>query len=165
MKSFRVRVRLLDLIPRAKVDMAEQKSQNCSFLRCAGSQYVDLLKSARGTWNTLAILYTSTYFTKNLKLFLKSSEIFSYVAPSFPRKKHVFGVFERIKRVHPWVCFIFFNLVTIIACTQVIPRYIAYTTAPPQLGGGFAWGLTKKLFLSQKYTNWIDIISPDVSHL
>ena len=82
-KGFRVGVRLVDLIPRAKVDMAEQKSQKCSFLRCAESQYVDLVKSARGTWNTLEILYTSTYFTKNLKLVLKSSDLFTLYAPFF----------------------------------------------------------------------------------
>jgi len=42
-----------------------------------------------GSGNTLVILYTSTYFLKKLKLFLKSSALFALYVRVSRRKKHV----------------------------------------------------------------------------
>ena len=48
-----------------------------------------LLNLDGGSGNTLAILYTSTKFLKNLKLFLKSSALFTLYVRVSRRKKHV----------------------------------------------------------------------------
>lgn len=48
-----------------------------------------LINPDGGSGNTPAILYTSTYFLKNLKLFLKTSALFAFYVRVSRRKKHV----------------------------------------------------------------------------